>query len=193
MNVRRILLPVTTLLLAPAIAFAHPGHPGDSALGAGLLHPLTGWDHLAALLAVGAWSAIQRGRLRVALLAAFLAAMALGSALAPAMPVSATVIEQGIAASLLLIGLLVGSRWRLPGAASVALAAAFAAFHGAAHGLEGPDGAHALTFSAGFLATSAALIGAGFTATTMLAERARTPALRIGGVLLAGGGLLLLG
>ena len=192
MNVRRLVLPTTAVLIAPAIAFAHPGHSADSAIAAGVLHPLTGWDHLAALLAVGAWSARQRGRLRVALPAAFLIAMALGSELALTIPVSSTLVEQGIAASLLLIGLLMAARWRLPATATVMLATAFALFHGAAHGLEGPADAQAFIFRTGFLATSASLIGTGFAVTATLAERLRTATLRASGILLAGGGVLLL-
>ena len=48
------------LLLTPALAFAHPGH-GDNGLLAGISHPLSGLDHLLAMLAVGLWAAQQHG------------------------------------------------------------------------------------------------------------------------------------
>ena len=48
-----------TLLLAPALAFAHPGH-GDNGLVAGISHPLGGLDHLLAMLAVGLCAAQQQ-------------------------------------------------------------------------------------------------------------------------------------
>lgn len=168
---RRSLL-LAGLLLTPAFAFAHPGHPGGDAV-AGLLHPLTGADHLAALLAVGAWSATLGGRQRVFVPLVFLLAMAGGSAIAPRLGIGAGVVEQGIAVSLLLLGLLCASRRQLPAATSLGLAAAFALFHGAAHGLEGPGGVAALGYTAGFLATSTALIACGFLACRALFARRR--------------------
>lgn len=46
------LFTAAALLLAPALAFAHPGH-GDNGLVAGISHPLGGIDHLLAMVAVG--------------------------------------------------------------------------------------------------------------------------------------------
>ncbi|RYG85813.1 HupE/UreJ family protein [bacterium] len=175
----------------PALAVAHPGHAEGLAVAAGALHPLTGADHLAALLAVGAWSTTLADRARTWVPAAFLVAMGLGSALAPALFVPAGVVEQGIAASLLLLGLLLAFQARLAAPATVGLAATFALFHGAAHGLEAPGAA--VGYTAGFLLASALLIAVGFAATTQLTHRLRSKGLRIGGALLAGSGLLLLG
>lgn len=53
------LLTAAALLLAPALAFAHPGH-GDNGLMAGISHPLGGIDHLLAMVAVGLWAAQQK-------------------------------------------------------------------------------------------------------------------------------------
>lgn len=53
------LFAAAALLLAPALAFAHPGH-GDNGLMAGISHPLGGLDHLLAMLAVGLWAAQQK-------------------------------------------------------------------------------------------------------------------------------------
>lgn len=58
MNLKK-LLTAAALLLAPALAFAHPGH-GDNGLVAGISHPLSGIDHLLAMVAVGLWAAQQK-------------------------------------------------------------------------------------------------------------------------------------
>lgn len=68
-----------TLALAPGLAQAHPGH--GAGFSAGVAHPLSGLDHLLAMLAVGLWAALLGGRARWALPAAFLGVMTLGGAL----------------------------------------------------------------------------------------------------------------
>ena len=149
-------------LLWPALpALAHTGAFGDhvhTGFMAGLLHPFTGIDHLAAMLAVGVWSALAVRPVWVAPLAfvALLGAGALGGLAGVAVPG----VEPMIAASLLVTGLLIATRaqWRVWAAALVA--GLFAFFHGAAHGMElsGVGVAQAL---AGMLIGSAALHLAG--------------------------------
>ena len=149
-------------LLWPALpALAHTGALGDhvhTGFMAGLLHPFTGIDHLAAMLAVGVWSALAVRPVWVAPLAfvALLGAGALGGLAGVAVPW----VEPMIAASLLVTGLLIATRaqWRVWAAALVA--GLFAFFHGAAHGMElsGVGVAQAL---AGMLIGSAALHLAG--------------------------------
>lgn len=123
------------LALASATAFAHAGH-GEETMGfmAGLLHPLTGADHLAAMLAVGVWSAMTTRRIWVAPVS--FAALLLVGALMGIAGVSLPAVEPMIAASLLVIGLLLATQAKLPLAACAALVGAFAIFHGAAHGTE---------------------------------------------------------
>ena len=74
------LLAAAALLLAPALAFAHPGH-GDNGLVAGISHPLGGLDHLLAMVAVGLWAAQQKGNARWALPCAFVGTMLIGGML----------------------------------------------------------------------------------------------------------------
>ncbi|CDF86524.1 hypothetical secreted protein [Pseudomonas knackmussii B13] len=93
------------LFLTPAIAFAHPGH-GDNGLAAGVLHPLTGLDHLLAMFAVGLWAAQQKGAARLALPCTFVGTMLLGGLLGFD-GVQLPFIETGIAASVLALGLCV--------------------------------------------------------------------------------------
>jgi urease accessory protein len=131
-------------------ALAHTGHDGAAhhgigdALEAGFVHPFNGLDHLAAMLALGLWSALTARRVWVAPLA-FAGTLLVGALLGFAGLVLPAV-EPMIAASLLVLGLLVASRVALPAVAGVVLAAAFAIFHGIAHGqeLSGPFGAWAL-------------------------------------------------
>ncbi|GHU29380.1 urease accessory protein [Betaproteobacteria bacterium] len=101
---------------------------------AGLLHPLTGADHLAAMLAVGVWSAMTTRRIWVAPVS--FAALLLVGALLGIAGVSFPAVEPMIAASLLVIGLLLATQAKLPLAACAALVGVFAIFHGAAHGTE---------------------------------------------------------
>ena len=149
-------------LLWPALpALAHTGALGDHVhpgFMAGLLHPFTGIDHLAAMLAVGVWSALAVRPVWVAPLAfvALLGAGALGGLAGVAVPG----VEPMIAASLLVTGLLIATRAQWPVWAAALVAGLFAFFHGAAHGMElsGVGVAQAL---AGMLIGSAALHLAG--------------------------------
>jgi urease accessory protein len=162
----RFLLAAATLA-ACAAASAHTGVAAHDHAGfvAGFLHPLTGADHLAAMLAVGLWSAIAVRPAWVAP-AAFVGLLALG-ALAGFAGLAVPAVEPMIAASLLVIGLLVATRRQLPLAAAAGLAGAFAFFHGAAHGSELAGGAQ-LAALAGMVLATAALHGAG-----LLLARAR--------------------
>ena len=145
-------------LLGPALpALAHTGALGDHVhpgFMAGLLHPFTGIDHLAAMLAVGVWSALAVRPVWMAPLAfvALLGAGALGGLAGVAVPG----VEPMIAASLLVTGLLIATRAQWPVRAAALVAGLFAFFHGAAHGMElsGVGVAQAL---AGMLIGSAAL------------------------------------
>jgi len=77
MTLKRI-LGAMTLLLTPAIAFAHPGH-GDNGLLAGISHPIGGLDHLLAMLAVGLWAAQQKGAARWVLPCTFVGTLLIGA------------------------------------------------------------------------------------------------------------------
>jgi urease accessory protein len=128
-------------LLLPLAAVAHPGVDGGlhhHGFITGFLHPLTGADHLAAMVAVGLWSALAARRAWPDLLWAPLgfASMLLLGALAGLAGLQMPAVEPMIAASLLVLGLLVATRVRLPGVAAALLVGAFAIFHGVAHGHE---------------------------------------------------------
>lgn len=130
-------LATSAALLLPGMALAHTG-AGDAhahgALASGLLHPFTGFDHLAAMLALGVWSALAVRPLWLAP-AAFVLMLAVG-ALAGFAGLAIPAVEPMIASSLLVLGLLVATRRGLPVALAAGLAGLFAFFHGAAHGNE---------------------------------------------------------
>ncbi|MEI6861171.1 MAG: HupE/UreJ family protein [Verrucomicrobiota bacterium] len=150
-------------LVFPALAQAHPGHDGHELtwdFSAGLVHPLTGLDHILAMIAIGLWAAQLGGRSRLLVPAAFVTMMAFGGVLGRA-GLGLPGIEQGIAASVLVLGLLIAAAVRLPVAAGMTLAGIFAIFHGLAHGTEMPPHAGAMTYGAGFVTATALLHAAG--------------------------------
>lgn len=166
----------STLLLGFAgLACAHTGVDGGahhgSSLVDGLVHPLTGLDHLAAMLAVGAWSAAAlRGVKAWAAPAAF-AAMLLAGALLALAGLQLPAVEPMIAASLLGLGLLLAARSQLPAPVAAAIAGGFALFHGAAHGGELVQAASPAAALAGMLAGTVVLHLAGMVVGRVLAAR----------------------
>src|SRR5213595_3473872 len=118
-----------SLTIAAGAALAHPGHDAatvSASLWAGLAHPFTGADHLLAMAAVGVWSALSArsaaDTLRLPL--AFVALMLVGAALGLS-GVTLPAVEPMIAASLLVIGLLLALRARLPAWAGTLLVGGF--------------------------------------------------------------------
>lgn len=131
-------------------AFAHVGQGEAAGLLAGLAHPISGMDHVLAMVAVGLWGA-QLGSPAIWLLpVAFPMVMALGGVLGlVGVPIPG--VEYGIAASAVLLGAAVMFELRPPLAAAAALVAFFAVFHGHAHGTEVPPGQSAMLYSMGFV------------------------------------------
>jgi urease accessory protein len=174
---------VASVLFLSALACAHPGH-GAHGLAAGLVHPWTGIDHLAAMLAVGVWASLVDRGFRWVPAAVFLSAMSLGFVLGwTGFVVPGT--ETGILLGLLALGTALAFRWR-PGIPVVASVVGLCAFvHGQAHGAEVPSSASGAAFAAGFLLSTAALHLCGMALGSRLRER--TLALR-----LAGAGLVVL-
>jgi urease accessory protein len=145
---------VLGLVALPALA--HPGHGGDSGFAAGLLHPLTGLDHLLALLAVGLWG---RGQRHGAVMPpVFLVLMALGASSAGLLQDGQLpALEISIAATVLLLGALAAAALRMPPQLAVALVGVCGFLHGIAHGRE----LAGMASGAGFLAASALVMGLG--------------------------------
>jgi urease accessory protein len=177
----------------PFLAGAHPALPGHThGLVNGLLHPLTGWDHLLAMTAVGFLAARSGSRATWLLPLTFLSAMMLGGMLGMAAGVPVPMIEQGIAASVLILGIFIAAPARLPTVAGAWLVGLFALFHGYSHGAEMPASASGWLYGAGFILATASLhlLGIGLGRAT-LSLNSLTP-VRIAGCLMALGGVYLL-
>jgi len=145
------------LSLLPLTAYAHEG--GNVPIGgylAGLIHPVLGYDHLLAMLSVGILSAQIGGRAIWSVPATFVSVMAVGGGLG-LVDIGLTSSELGIAASLVLLGLIIAAERRLPILLAMAGVGVFAIFHGYAHGSEMPTTAQPVIYALGFL-TGTALI-----------------------------------
>ena len=163
-------IPLKTIILIAAYALstyaaAHPGHEVDAhgiSFMDGLLHPLTGLDHLAAMLAVGLWSALSAtSARRIWLAPVAFAGMLLVGALLGLNGLALPAVEPMIAASLLVMGLLVATRAKLPLAVTAGVVGVFAVFHGIAHGTELAGGGNGFAPLLGMLVATIALHLAG--------------------------------
>lgn len=188
-------LVTTALTLAAAGASAHTGHDVTS-FAAGLVHPF-GADHLLAMVAVGLWSVFALPAHRAwEGPAAFLLAL-LGGALLAAAGRQPPLLEHAIAASVVLMGvMLVLTALRRPATGGLALVAAVGALHGMAHGAEAPLSASLAAYAAGFMLTTALMHLAGVGAGLALRRHWQAQAPRVlallGTALGAAGGWLLL-
>lgn len=134
---KHILMSFFVAVATTGTAFAHTGADGGghhSSFFGGLLHPLSGTDHLAAMVAVGIWSAVALRTVWQAPLA-FVALLAVG-ALAGFSGLRLAGVEPAIGASIVVLGLLISWRKGFPLVGVVSLVGVFAFFHGVAHGAE---------------------------------------------------------
>ncbi|WP_111638191.1 HupE/UreJ family protein [Marinomonas shanghaiensis] len=177
-------------VLASGAVFAHPGHEHASSFMTGFAHPMGGLDHLLAMVAIGLWAASIGGRALWAIPAAFVATMLLGGGLAVA-GLNVPFVEQGILLSVIVLGALVLFAKRLPTAVCVAIAGAFALFHGAAHGLEMPLNANGLQYALGFALATAGLHVVGLVFGQWMVKIGTPLVTRVSGSVIAVAGLLL--
>ncbi|HXC02680.1 MAG TPA: HupE/UreJ family protein [Opitutaceae bacterium] len=183
---RRLLLILP--LAAVPLAQAHPGH-GLHSFAAGLQHPLSGYDHLLAMVAVGVWAVQLGGRARWALPLTFVSAMVLG-AMAGLSGFAVPGVDRWILASVFALGLLITGAAKLPLGVGLGLVALAGAFHGLAHGAEMPLSANSLHFLAGMVVTTALLHAAGVVIGLAAQKRSET-LLRLAGAGIVAGGVAL--
>ncbi|WP_037079341.1 HupE/UreJ family protein [Rhizobium sp. CCGE 510] len=131
-------------------AFAHEGAGVAGGFSSGFMHPLLGWDHIAAMVAVGIWGAFLGLPAIWALPVVFPIVMAFGGALG-ILGVPLPGVEIGIALSAIVLGLMVALAARPPIWVAAFVVAAFAIFHGHAHGTELPAAADGVAFAGGFV------------------------------------------
>ena len=156
------LRPLASLALLAAFALAAPlaqAHEGAGLAGgfmSGFAHPLLGWDHVIAMLAVGLWGAFLGAPALWLLPVVFPLVMAAGGALG-VLGVPLPAVEVGIAVSAIALGGVVAGALRPPLWVAALLVALFAVFHGHAHGTELPQAASPLAYSLGFVIATGAL------------------------------------
>lgn len=182
---------VVVLLLLANAAVAHSEAGGAAGFLSGAHHPVSGLDHILAMIAVGLWGA-QLGAPAIWLLpVTFPMAMAVGGMLG-LMGVRLPGVEIGIAVSAFALGASVACAWRPPLWLGAVLVGFFAIFHGHAHGVELPAGASGLTYSIGFVVVTGLLHASGIAIGLIHHWPAGRIALRVAGGAIGLAGLIFL-
>jgi urease accessory protein len=152
-------LKLTVLFLFLFMASNAGAHTESGAIGGflgGFKHPLTGLDHMVAMLAVGLWGAFLGQRAMWTLPVVFPVVMALGGA-AGVLGLPLPAVETGIALSGVMLGLLVAFATKPPLWSAAIVVGFFGFFHGHAHGTELPNSANALAYSIGSVVSTGLL------------------------------------
>lgn len=179
------------LILLMTVATAANAHEGAGGLGgfaSGFMHPILGWDHVVAMVAVGLWGAFL-GRPAIWILpVVFPLVMAFGGALG-VMGIPIPAVETGIASSAIVLGIMVAMAARPPIWVAAVIVGAFAIFHGHAHGTELPHAANPLFYSLGFVIATGLLHLCGIAFGLIVRWPAGKIAVRAGGGLIALAGI----
>jgi urease accessory protein len=179
------------LVLAPTVALAHQEAGRITGFLSGFEHPISGFDHVLAMVAVGLWGAVLGPPAVWVLPVAFPVMMAFGGLLG-LLDIPVPGVEIGIAISALVLGAMVLAELRPPLWLAAVVVAFFAIFHGHAHGRELPEGSSALLYSLGFVVATGLLHAVGI----LLGEAHRwavgQKAVRAAGGVVALGGLYFL-
>ncbi len=172
-------------------AFAHVDRGAAHGFLTGFVHPLSGADHVLAMVAVGLWGA-QLGSPAIWVLpVAFPLVMAMGGMLG-FLGVPIPGIEYGIAASAIVLGTAVAFEVRPPLVVAALVVGCFAIFHGHAHGTELPSGQSALLYSMGFVIATGCLHALGIGIGTVHRRPWGRKLLRGAGTVVAAGGVFFL-
>ena len=178
-------------LLTPFLTYAHTGVGPVQGLEHGLAHPIGGWDHMLAMIAVGLWASQMGGRARWAVPATFVGVMVLGGVMGM-QGWEFAFVERGIVGSVLILGILIAAAWRLPLWVSMPIVALFALCHGHAHGAEMPHEASGAMYAVGFVTATALLHACGLGLGMILERLSRPMLVRAAGVACAVWGIVLI-
>ncbi len=182
---------IAALLMLFACSGAH-AHAGAETLAggfwSGFLHPVLGWDHVIAMIAVGLWGAFLGAPAIWLLPVVFPTVMAFGGALGVA-GVPLPGVEEGIAMSAIVLGAMIALAARPALWIAAVIVGAFAIFHGHAHGTELPQAANALAFSAGFVVATGLLHLSGIAFGLLVKWPAGRVAVRVAGGAIAAAGV----
>jgi urease accessory protein len=151
---------LAALIFAPSLAFAHTGVGETVGFVHGFSHPLSGLDHILAMVMVGVLAWQLGGRAVWIVPTTFVSVMALGGALGM-MGIAIPFVEAGIALSVIVLGAVIALGIRAPVAIAAAMVGLFAIFHGHAHGSEMPAAVGGVAYAAGFMIATAMLHFAG--------------------------------
>lgn len=146
---------VLMVLMLSAPAFAHTEQLTAGGFVSGFTHPIQGWDHVAAMVAVGIWGAYLGQPSIWTLPVVFPTIMAFGASLGIA-DVPVPPVEFMIALSGMVLGLLIVFAIRMPTVVAAVIVGVFAIFHGYAHGQELPKAVSPGVYAVGFV------VGTGF-------------------------------
>ncbi|HRD77172.1 MAG TPA: HupE/UreJ family protein [Hyphomicrobiaceae bacterium] len=185
----RAATPLVLITLLSDPANAHTGLETGFSLVDGILHPLSGFDHVAAMVCVGLWAALAGGRAQWMLPASFFGAMVAGAVMAR-LGVVPPSIETGIAVSVIGLGLAVAAGEKVPMSLAALVVAIFGLFHGAAHGAEAPSGSFT-GYAVGFALTTMVLHASGFAIARLIERFTSQEPVRAIGALAAASGLVL--
>ncbi|OWV84491.1 HupE/UreJ family protein [Rhizobium sp. R693] len=147
-------------VLAPSLAFAHTSIVQTVGFVHGFTHPVSGLDHVLAMVLVGVLAWQLGGRALWLVPTTFVLVMAVGGALGM-VGISLPFVEAGIAFSVIILGAIVALGIRAPVAIAAGSVGLFAIFHGHTHGSEMPEAAGGIAYAAGFMLATAALHIAG--------------------------------
>jgi urease accessory protein len=194
-GVSPLAMPVLALcMLLPGFALGHveSGVAGDGGFVSGLLHPVTGLDHVVAMVAVGLWGAVLGAPAIWVLPIAFPLIMTVGAVLG-ILDVPVPAIDLGIAASAIVLGGMVAANARLPVTIAFLFIAFFAVYHGHPHGAALPDFGVPILYAAGFVVATGLLHLAGIAFGLLYRWTAGKTAVRaLGAAIAAAGGYFLL-
>jgi urease accessory protein len=186
-----VLLALIGVIFTP-LAQAHMATTEAMGLVAGIVHPLTGADHILAAVAAGIWAAVSGGGSHTrTVVAAFLGMLGLG-AIAGFAGISLALVEPLIALSVIAMGALIVLRVSLPQMVASALAGGFALFHGYAHAAGLPLMTGAVWYLLGLLSATSLLLSCGVALGRWLAKsESRVPLSLAGGFVALVGSMLL--
>ena len=136
--------------------FPHTNEGITGGFFSGFTHPVSGWDHVIAMVAVGLWGAFLGTPAVYLLPIIFPLVMAFGGS-AGIMGIPLPGVEILIAISGLVLGLLVAMAVKLPINMATVIVGLFAIFHGHAHGVELPGASNPLAYSVGFVVSTGML------------------------------------
>lgn len=179
------------MLIVPASVFAHVKGGEVIGLLSGIKHPISGLDHVLAMITVGLWGA-QLGAPAVWLLPVTFPIVMASGGLLGLMGVNLPGIEIGIAVSAIVLGFAVFREAKLNLWVAAVLVGFFAIFHGYAHGAELPPGGNGLIYSIGFVVMTGCLHATGIALGLIYKWSAGRAALRAAGACVSLAGVFFL-